>query len=99
MGIIKFTKVEQAWRLILFYKIIHNLTPEYTSLRADFTFAEEDGKGKSKLKSARRLEYTRAPKPPLHQSQYCFRNQDVIGEVRARTEKFESSFCPNCLSE
>ena len=58
-------------RLILFYKIINDLTPEYT----------------------------RAPIPPLHQSQYCFRNQDVIGRIRARTEKFESSFYPNCLNE
>ena len=40
-------------------------------------------------------EYTRAPIPLLHQSQYCFRNQDVIGRIRARTEKFESSFYPN----
>ena len=44
-------------------------------------------------------EYTRDPIPPLHQSQYCFRNQDVIGRIRARTEKFESSFYPKCLSE
>ena len=58
-------------RLILFYKIINDLTPEYT----------------------------RAPIPSLHQSQYCFRNQDVIGRIRARTEKFESSFYPNCLNE
>ena len=44
-------------------------------------------------------EYTRDPIPPLHQAQYCFRYQDVIGRIRARTEKFESSFYPNCLSE
>ena len=69
MGIIKFTKVEQA--SCLFYKIINNLTPEYT----------------------------RDPIPPLHQSQYCFRDQDVIGRTRARTETFESSFYPDCLSE
>ena len=45
------------------------------------------------------LEHIRAPVPPLHTVswlQHCFRNQDVI---RARTEKFESSFYPNCLSE
>ena len=58
-------------RLILFYKTINHLTPEYT----------------------------RDPIPPLHQSQYCFRNQDVIGRIRARTEIFESSFYPNCLRE
>ena len=43
--------------------------------------------------------YTVDPIPPLHQSQYCLRDQDVIGQMRARTEKFKSSFYPNCLSE
>ena len=37
--------------------------------------------------------------PPLHQLQYCFRDQDVIGHVKARTEKFKSTLDPNCLSE
>ena len=27
------------------------------------------------------------------------RNQDVIGQIRARTEKFLSSFYPNCICE
>ena len=44
-------------------------------------------------------EYTVDPIPPLHQSQYCLRDQDVIGRMRARTEKFKSTFYPNCLSE
>ena len=44
-------------------------------------------------------EYTVDPIPPLHQSQYRLRDQDVIGRLRARTEKFKSSFYPNCLSE
>ena len=43
--------------------------------------------------------YTVVPIPPLHQSQYCLRNQDVIGRLRARTEKFKSSFYPYYLSE
>ena len=43
--------------------------------------------------------YTVDPIPPLHQSQYCLRDQDAIGRMRARTEKFNSSFYPNCLSE
>ena len=58
-------------RLVLFYKIINDLTPGYT----------------------------RAPIPLLHQLQYCLRNQDVIGRIRARTEKYESNFYPNHLSE
>ena len=33
------------------------------------------------------------------QSQYCLRNQDIIGRVKARTEKFKSTFYPYCLSE
>ena len=44
-------------------------------------------------------EYTSEPIPPLHQSQYSFRNRDVIGRIKARTEKFQSSFYPHCLSE
>ena len=42
---------------------------------------------------------TMDPIPQLQQSQYSLRNQDVIGRIRARTEKFKSSFYPNCLSE
>ena len=44
-------------------------------------------------------EYTVDPIPALHQSQNCLRDQDVIGRMRTRTEKFKSSFYPNCLSE
>ena len=44
-------------------------------------------------------EYTVDPIPPLHQSQYCLRNQDVTGRLNARTENFKSTFYPNCLSE
>ena len=43
--------------------------------------------------------YTVEPMPPLHQSQYCLHNQDVIGRLNARTEKLKSTFYPNCLSE
>ena len=35
--------------------------------------------------------------PP--QSRYSLRNQDFVGRTRARTEKFKSSFYPQCLSE
>ena len=34
-------------------------------------------------------EYTVNPISPFHQSQYCLRDQDVIGQMRARTEKFK----------
>ena len=44
-------------------------------------------------------EYTVDPIPPLHQSQYCLRDQDVIGRMRARTEKFKFSLYANCLTE
>ena len=37
--------------------------------------------------------------PPLHQVQYSFRERDTIGQIRARTEKYKSSFYPHCLSE
>ena len=43
--------------------------------------------------------YTKEPIPPPHQSQYSLRNQDVVGRIGARTEKFQSSFYPNCISE
>ena len=43
--------------------------------------------------------YTRDPIPALHQSQYSLRKQDVVGRIGARTEKFQSSFYPNCICE
>ena len=58
-------------RLILFYKFVNNLTPDYT----------------------------RDPIPPLHETNYVFRNQPAVGQIRARTEKFRTSFYPNCLFE
>ena len=58
-------------RLILFYKFINNLTPDYT----------------------------RDPIPLLHETNYIFRNEPVVGQIRARTEKFRTSFYPNCLFE
>ena len=39
------------------------------------------------------------PIPSLRQSNYSLRNQDVIGPIRGRTERFQSSFYPNCISE
>ena len=43
--------------------------------------------------------YIAEPIPPLQQSHYTLRNPDVIGRIRARTEKFRSSFYPSCLTE
>ena len=39
------------------------------------------------------------PIPQLQQSQYSLHKQDVIGRIRARTERFQSSFYPSCLSD
>ena len=58
-------------RLILLYKFINNLTPDYTW----------------------------DPIPPLHGNNYPFRNPPVVGQIRARTEKFKSSFYPHSLTE
>ena len=44
-------------------------------------------------------EHTVDPISPFHQSQYLLHDQDVIGRLKARTEKFKSSFYSNCLSE
>ena len=57
--------------LILLYKFINKLTPDYT----------------------------RDPIPPLYENNYPFRNPSVVGQIRARTEKFKSSFYPHSLSE
>ena len=43
--------------------------------------------------------YTKEPIPQPHQSNYCLRNQGVVGRMRARTEQFQSGFYPNCISE
>ena len=44
-------------------------------------------------------QYTTVPIPPQRQSRYSLRNQDAIGRIRTRTEKFQSSFYPHCLAE
>ena len=43
--------------------------------------------------------YIKEPIPQPHQSNYCLRNQGVVGRMRARTEQFQSGFYPNCISE
>ena len=43
--------------------------------------------------------YMKDPCPPQRPLKYCLRNQDVIGRIKTRTEKFQSSFYPHCLSE
>ena len=58
-------------RLILFYKILNYLTPDYT----------------------------RHPIPPIRDLSYNFRRCNIIGQIRARSKSFKSSFYPSCLSE
>ena len=58
-------------RLILFYKFVNELTPDYT----------------------------RDPIPPLNETTYAIRSRPVVGQIRARTEKFKASFYPHCLLE
>ena len=43
--------------------------------------------------------YSKELIPLLHRSNYSLRNQDVIGRIGARTEKFQSSFYTYCLAE
>ena len=43
--------------------------------------------------------YTTDPIPQLQKSQYSLRRQDVVGRIRARTERFQFSFYPSCLSD
>ena len=64
---------DRRWtrRLVLFYKFINEVAPEYT----------------------------RHPIPRIRWSNYALRNQAVLGQMNARTERFESSFYPNCLKE
>ena len=58
-------------RLVLFYKIMKNLTPDYT----------------------------RNPIPQRQESNHGLCRQATIGQIRARTKRFKSTFYPNCLSE
>ena len=58
-------------RLVLFYKNINHLTPDYT----------------------------RSPIPQRQESNYSLRRRAEIGQIRARTKRFKSTFYPNCLSE
>ena len=43
--------------------------------------------------------YTKDPIPTLQQSNYSLCNRDIIGRLKARRGKFNSSFYPHCLSE
>ena len=43
--------------------------------------------------------YTKVPVPPSYLSQYSLRNQDVLGDWWTGTDKFQSSFYPNCIFE
>ena len=45
------------------------------------------------------LGYTRSPIPQRHESNYSLRRRAAILQIRARTERFKSTFYPNCLSE
>ena len=44
-------------------------------------------------------EYTRNPIPQPKEIVYRLRRWAATGQIRARTERFKSSFYPNCLSE
>ena len=44
-------------------------------------------------------DYTRYPIPQLPQVTYYFRKADIIGQIKARTTRFKTSFYPDCLSE
>ena len=44
-------------------------------------------------------QYTKDSIPTPHQSKYALRNHDTVGRIGARTEKFQSSFYPDCISE
>ena len=44
-------------------------------------------------------DYARDAIPQNQQFHYSLRKLDVIGQIRARSEKFKASFYPHCLSE
>ena len=58
-------------RLIIFYKIVNNITPEYR----------------------------RHPLPQLEQCTYSLREQRVIGQIRARTERFKKQLLPKLFEQ
>ena len=43
--------------------------------------------------------YTKEPIPAPQHVYYSLRTQDAVGRLGGRTEKFQSSFYPNCISE
>ena len=58
-------------RLVLFYKMINHLTPDFK----------------------------RSPIPYRQESNYSLRRRAAILQIRVRTERFKSTFYPNCFSE
>ena len=51
----------------------------------------------NKLINNTTLDYTHAPIPALHLSNYSPKTQLSVGQIWTRTEKFKSSFYPNSL--
>ena len=44
-------------------------------------------------------DYTRSPIPQRQESNYSLHRRATIGQICVRTERFKSTFYPNCLSE
>ena len=44
-------------------------------------------------------QYTKDPIPTPHQSRYYLRSHDAVGQMGAKTEKFQYRFYPDCISE
>ena len=49
--------------------------------------------------SALSLKYTLDPIPHPQHSQYNLRNESSVGQIVVRTDRFQTSFYPNCISE
>ena len=93
------------------YSAVQAITGTWRGTSREKLYAELDRESLSDRRWSRRLTsffkiinnltsvYTEDPILPLQQSHYSFRNQDIIGRIKARTEKFKSSFYPHCLSE
>ena len=95
----------------VYYPAALTVTGTWSGTSSDKLYAELSWETLSARRWSRRLTlfykiinnltplYTKEPLPPLHQSQYFLRRQAAVWQIVAITDKFKSSFYPNCIFE
>ena len=93
------------------YSAAHTITRTWKRTSPEKIYAELGWESLSCRRWSRRMtlfykimnnlapQYNKDPIPTPHQSKYALRNHDAVGRIGARTEKFQSTCYPDCISE